>query len=255
MPPGRNVAFAAVGIAAVAAIVMAMGLGSEVAALGSRAVAAWQSGMDWAAEKVTSAGYLAPVYILLVYTLSSVFCLPLLGFHAVCGYAYGTVRCAALVSVCQTCGAALSFIFVRQAVRPMVEPYLRKRFGARFDAIDKAVGLQGRKIVFLIRASPILPFSMTNYLCGCTCIELWQFVVGTWFGVIPGTTSYCSVGAASKSLGEGGGKNWVQKVLLAFGLCAAAMVCKVMSDIATKTLAEAGVTSEDASESEEKKAQ
>ena len=48
-----------------------------------------------------------------LYTVSSVLGLPLLGFHTVAGYTYGTFQGALLVSVCQTVGAACSLIFAR----------------------------------------------------------------------------------------------------------------------------------------------
>ena len=38
----------------------------------------------------------APLYFLALYTVSSVLCLPLLGFHTVAGYTYGTFHGALL---------------------------------------------------------------------------------------------------------------------------------------------------------------
>jgi uncharacterized membrane protein YdjX (TVP38/TMEM64 family) len=119
----------------------------------------------------------------------------------VAGYTYGTARCVALVTVCQTFGAATAFLFARYFIRPSVESFLRRRFGESFVAMDEAIAKQGFKIVFLIRASPVLPFSVTNYLCGCSLsLDLISFVLATWVGVLPGTTSYCSIGYAGKAV-------------------------------------------------------
>eukprot|EP01045_Picozoa_sp_COSAG04_P019216 COSAG04_NODE_1847_length_5412_cov_9.729155_5_plen_182_part_00 len=138
----------------------------------SDTAAAWQRLMERAEAEVQQAGYLGPLYFLALYTASSVLCLPLFGFHAVAGYTYGTLRGALLVSVCQTFGAGAAFVFARHFVRPTARSYLERKWGALFRSVDQAVAKQGLKIVFLIRASPVLPFSVTNYLCGVTQLGL-----------------------------------------------------------------------------------
>lgn len=136
----------------------------SLARLGAEAAAKWTDGMKVIEAAVQEAGWMAPLYFLVLYTVSSVFCLPLLGFHTVAGYTYGTLHGALLVSICQTVGAGFSMLFARHFARPMVQGYLEQKWGARYKAVDRAVAKQGLKVVFLIRASPILPFSITNYL-------------------------------------------------------------------------------------------
>ena len=41
----------------------------------------------------------------------------------------------------------------------------------RFAAIDRAIGAEGRKIVFLLRLSPAFPFSLLNYALGLTRVR------------------------------------------------------------------------------------
>ena len=139
------------------------------AELGAAAAASWHEGMQAIEAAVKAAGWMAPLYFLGLYTASSIFCLPLLGFHTVAGYTYGTLRGALLVSICQTVGAGCSMLFARHFVRPLVQSYLENKWGARYRAVDRAVAKQGLKMVFLIRASPILPFSVTNYLVCARC--------------------------------------------------------------------------------------
>ena len=74
------------------------------------------------------------------------------------------------------------------------------RYGEKYRAIDAAVGKQGLYITVLLRLSPLIPFGVNNYLCGCTQIRLWQWVLGTWVGVLPGTTAYCNLGAIGKEV-------------------------------------------------------
>ena len=57
----------------------------------------------------------------------------------------------------------------------------------KFASIDRAVGDQGRKIVFLLRLSPVFPFTLLNYAFGLTQVKLLQYVVASWIGMLPGT--------------------------------------------------------------------
>jgi len=238
---------------AVAAILLVLSVGSTsspvydfLSSFASNAAAVWKSAMEWSEIKVKSTGAWAPAYFVALYVVSSIFCLPLFGFHTIAGYMYGTFPCAVMVSTCQAIGAAAAFIFARHFVRPPVEAYLRRRWGQRFQALDRALAKEtreGMKIVFLIRASPVLPFSVTNYICGCTQLGLWPFLLATWAGVLPGTTSYCSIGEAGKAAADGE-QTVAQKCLLGCGVVAALVMVKVIAQVSTKTLTDAGLNGE-----------
>jgi uncharacterized membrane protein YdjX (TVP38/TMEM64 family) len=46
-----------------------------------------------------------------------------------------------------------------------------------FGAIDKAVTVNGWKIITLLRLSPITPFNILNYALSLTKIKFWEY---TW---------------------------------------------------------------------------
>ena len=60
-----------------------------------------------------------------------------------------------------------------------------------------ALGEQGLKIVLLTRLSPIFPFNLLNYAFGLTDVKLWQYVLASWIGMIPGTIMYVYLGSAT----------------------------------------------------------
>ena len=126
--------------------------------------------------------------------------LPLWGFHMTCGFVYGTFWSALLISVTQAVCAGAAFLTSRYVARPFIKERLHKYFGKKYDAIDRAVGKQGFKIILLLRLSPIIPFGINNYICGCTQMRFWDFVLGTWLGILPGTTAYCNLGAIGESV-------------------------------------------------------
>ena len=49
----------------------------------------------------------------------------------------------------------------------------------RFAAIDRAIGAQGRRIVFLLRLSPVFPFNLLNYALGLTRVRFADYVVAS----------------------------------------------------------------------------
>lgn len=48
----------------------------------------------------------------------------------------------------------------------------------KFLAIDKAIGENGFRVVTLLRLSPLLPFSLGNYLYGLTSVKFVPYVLG-----------------------------------------------------------------------------
>ena len=75
------------------------------------------------------------------------------------------------VDCCNSC-----FFIARYLVRDRV---LKLAEGnKKFMAIDKAIGENGFRVVALLRLSPLLPFSLGNYLYGLTSVKLVPYILG-----------------------------------------------------------------------------
>ena len=190
-------------------------------------------------ETLLDAGSYGPLYLFAIYLVTTVFMLPLWGFHVTTGYAYGTFWAALLISTTQAVCAGAAFATSRYVARPYIRDFLRTRYGNKFDAIDRAVSKKGLQTTILLRLSPIIPFGVNNYLCGCTGIKLWQWVLGTWIGVLPGTTAYCNVGALGKSFS--GETTNLQKAVLVLQITAGLGAVYYLNRLATRALAEEGI--------------
>ena len=59
----------------------------------------------------------------------------------------------------------------------------------RFAAIDRAIGRDSFKFVTLLRLSPLLPLSASNYLYGLTSVKLGPYVLVCGAGVDGGVAS------------------------------------------------------------------
>lgn len=72
--------------------------------------------------------------------------------------------------------AAVAFLIARYFARERILKLVEGN--KKFLAIDKAIGENGFKVVTLLRLSPLLPFSLGNYLYGLTSVKFLPYVLG-----------------------------------------------------------------------------
>ena len=116
------------------------------------------------------------------------------------GFAYGPLWGTLLVSPASVIAATLAFVLGRSFAREWVVHRVRRR--PRFDAIDRAVGENGFRIVFLLRLSPVFPFNLLNYALGLTRVSLRAYVLASALGMLPGTFLYVYLGSLITTASE-----------------------------------------------------
>ncbi|HEY6929402.1 MAG TPA: VTT domain-containing protein [Thermoanaerobaculia bacterium] len=156
------------------------------------------------------------------------------------GFLFGFVRGCLLVSAASTIAAALAFLIARHLARARIERWARGR--PEFEAIDRAVGDNGWKIVALLRLSPLVPFSLSNYFYGLTSVRFVPYVLTSWLAMLPATLVYVSLGAAGRSVGTGTHRTPAEWTLLAAGLAATVAVTITVTRIARRELARLRIT-------------
>ena len=107
------------------------------------------------------------------------------------GAVFGLIRGVIYSLIGATLGSTAAFLIGRYVARRLVA----KRLVAmpRFVAIERAVSARGRRIVFLLRLSPVIPFNFLNYALGLTTISVWDFVMAS-LGTVPGAFVYSYAG-------------------------------------------------------------
>ena len=199
---------------------------------------------DTFSERLISAGVWGPIMLFSVYLVTTVLMLPLWGFHVAAGYAYGTFYSALFISTTQAICAGAAFLCSRYVAKPYITELLERWYGDKYRAIDAAVSKRGLYITVLLRLSPLIPFGVNNYLCGCTRIKVWQWVVGTFLGVLPGTSTYCYLGSIAKELASDDVDPTgiaLKKTMMCVQFCAGAAVCWYLNRLAVAALREAGI--------------
>ncbi|XP_047055261.1 TVP38/TMEM64 family membrane protein slr0305-like [Lolium rigidum] len=146
-------------------------------------------------EGYGTAGY---ALFILAYAGLEVLAIPAVPLTMSAGLLFGSVTGTIVVSISGTLAAAVAFLiaryFARERILKMVEG------NKKFLAIDKAIGENGFKVVTLLRLSPLLPFSLGNYLYGLTSVKFLPYVLGSWLGMLPGTWAYVSAGAFGRAI-------------------------------------------------------
>ncbi len=173
-----------------------------------------------------------------VYALATVLFLPAWIFTVGAGVAFGLLWGTVAALGGATIGATLAFLIARYAARNAVSNHFGRN--KNFEALDDAIGKQGWKIVGLLRLSPLVPFSLSNYLYGLTAIAILPYVLATFVGILPATLLYVYLGTLGKAGLEaskgGGGKDPLEYVFLGFGLVATIVVTVIVTRAAQRAL-------------------
>jgi uncharacterized membrane protein YdjX (TVP38/TMEM64 family) len=186
---------------------------------------------------VEELGAWGPVIVILAYIAACLLFLPGSILTLGAGAVFGVVRGTIAVSIGSTLGAGAAFLTGRFLARDWIE---RKVSANRvFADIDRAIGLQGFKIVFLTRLSPLFPFNLLNYAFGLTKVRFWTYLLASWIGMFPATVMYVYLGAAAKEAVAGGGGSGAKRMLFWVGLAATIVVATIVTRIARRALNEA----------------
>lgn len=154
--------------------------------------------LDRAVEKIAASGPYGYLYFSLVYIAAEMLAIPVFPLTASSGYLFGLFPGYCTVLVSATLAAMASFFIGRTLLREWAMQFTSK--WPKWTAIDKAIAKEGLKVITLLRLSPLLPFSLSNYLYGITSVDFWSFSVGTLLGFAPGTFGIVYAGSAGKVL-------------------------------------------------------
>ena len=193
------------------------------------------------AEYINSLGAIGAVVFVLGYVLACIAFVPASILTLAAGAIFGLAKGIALVFVAAMLGAAAAFLIARYVARGAIEK--RVTGNAKFAALDAAIGAQGRRIVFLLRLSPVFPFSLLNYALGLTRVTFADYIIGS-IGMLPGTVLYVYYGrlvgdVAALAGGVKAPKDAGYYAVLMLGLVATVVVTTIVTRTARTALNDA----------------
>jgi uncharacterized membrane protein YdjX (TVP38/TMEM64 family) len=176
-----------------------------------------------------------------LYTAATLLALPgsilTLAAGAIFGLAEGTL----FAFLGALSGSVLAFLLARYVARGWIEARLSG--DERMQAIDRAMGREGLKIMALMRLSPVFPFNFLNFALGLTRVSVRDYVLAN-FAMLPGTFLYVYYGYAAGSVAqlvdEGGAveRDWKYWTFLGVGLVATVAVTVLITKAARRALRE-----------------
>jgi len=193
------------------------------------------------AEWVKGLGVWGPVAFIAGYVVAAVLFIPGSLLTLAGGAIFGLTKGVMIVFLAAVLGSSAAFLVSRYVARSSIERRLAGN--ARFAAMDRAVGAQGRKIVFLLRLSPVFPFTLLNYGLGLTNVRFVDYVIAS-IGMLPGTLLYVYYGKVIGDVAALAGGTAMEKgpadyAILILGLAATIVVTTIVTRIARRALSDA----------------
>lgn len=116
------------------------------------------------------------------------------------GYLFGLWTGTPLIVIAATIGATLIFLAAKTALGDL----LSKRAGGFAKRMEKGFHEGELSYMFILRLAPVFPFWAVNIAAGLMGVSLRNFLIGTFFGIIPGSFVYASIGAAAGAAFDAG---------------------------------------------------
>jgi uncharacterized membrane protein YdjX (TVP38/TMEM64 family) len=149
---------------------------------------------------VAGFGAWGPAVYLLIWTLAPPLLLPGLPITLAGGLLFGPFWGVVYTAFGATTGATLAFLSARYLVRDWVR---RKIAGTKLQTLEEKVTQYGWRVVAFTRLVTIFPFFLLNYAFGLTGIALRDYVLATFFGMLPVTIAYVYFSANVLDLFQG----------------------------------------------------
>lgn len=199
-------------LALAAAIAYALDLGSYLTLDALRAnrgrLLAWVDGH----AALAAAAYIAAYALFIIILPPSGAAMTVIG-----GFVFGAAVGSVLVVLAATAGATGLFLVAKTSLGD----WLRARAGPAMKRME--VGFRENELSYMLvlRLIPLFPFWLVNLAPAFLGVRLATFVIGTFFGIIPGTVAFSLFGAGLGGVLDAGGGISLEGVLtpeIVFGL-------------------------------------
>lgn len=160
-----------------------------------------QSNREMLLEYINQNGFLAALLFGVIYAVVVAFSLPGGAFMTITGgFLFGLVGGGLIVVVGATVGATVLFLIARTAVGG----FLKARAGPFVRKMEDGFRRNALCYLLVLRLIPIFPFWLVNLVPAFIGVSTPTYIVATFFGIIPGTFVYASVGNGLGTLFEAG---------------------------------------------------
>jgi uncharacterized membrane protein YdjX (TVP38/TMEM64 family) len=138
---------------------------------------------------------LTALYLILAKIVGAVLLFPGTPLTLLAGATLGVFWGSVVSIIGNTLGATAAFLISRFFLRN----YVTKTIYTKYPTLQKYESRffsNGLITVLLLRLIPLFPFNALNYLLGVTKVKTKDYLIGTTFGIIPGTIAFVYFGNA-----------------------------------------------------------
>jgi len=151
------------------------------------------------------------------------------------GWSFGFAFGLFLLMIGITGAAYISFLIHKKITGTHLPDIAEKypKAQAIYDELVHDDQLRASIVIFLIRASIIMPFAFTNFLLASARVSSFSFLIGTIFGMLPRSAAMVFTGAGLSVLSlEGSTQTWV----IGLGIAASILMIIVVSYLSRRAL-------------------
>jgi len=184
-------------------------------------------------------GLLAALAYMAVYAIAVAFSLPGgLVLSITGGFLFGTLWGSLYIVIGATVGATALFIIAKSALGD----FLRAKAGPWLQRMEAGFRENALSYLLVLRLVPLFPFFVVNLVPAFLGVRLSTYVIGTFFGIIPGVFVFASVGAGLGSIFDKGetftaaGILTPQIVIALLGLAVLALIPVVYKKIKARSI-------------------
>ena len=106
------------------------------------------------------------------------------------GFVFGTWQAFVYVVAAATLGAFIVFVLARYCLGD----FFKAKTGKTVEKMEAGFKANALSYLLFLRLVPLFPFWLVNLVPAFLGVPTRTFVIGTFFGIIPGTAVFCSVG-------------------------------------------------------------
>ena len=158
----------------------------------------------WLDELVKDNLFLVLIAYIVIYAAATTFIIPGSALTIAGGFLFGLYFGSIGTVIGATVGASILFF----AAKTSIGSILREIAGPFLNKMEKGFNEDALSYMFALRLIPLFPFAVVNIAPGLLGAKYRDYLITTFFGIIPGTIAYTWIGAAIKgTLLEGGEVN------------------------------------------------
>jgi uncharacterized membrane protein YdjX (TVP38/TMEM64 family) len=156
---------------------------------------------EWLLTRVSDHAVLTALVFMAIYVVGVAFSLPIGAVLTITGgFMFGQIFGTLYVVSAATVGATCLFLAAKTALGDI----LRAKAGPAIKSME--AGFQENELNYLLvlRLIPIFPFFIANLVPAFLGVSLRNYVIGTFFGIMPGSFVFVTVGAGIGSIFDQG---------------------------------------------------